>query len=780
MTDIAAPPVSDGDDTTYDESNGTHVYFTYNFSEAYAISRLRLLFGMATAGARTFVLWAWNNADKSDAVALTSFPVTIVGSYTPQEVWHDWAARPFKWYELRDSVTTATLVMRAYSWEMYEFPSSTEGDHAHVLDDLFDVETAGAANGKALVFVDGHWVPGTPTAAPLALDGLTDVDLTTPPTNGQALVYVSAASQWKAGTVAGGGAATIGSGAKVVRTSIVSVNNAMVPFSAVVGTDPDGYWNAGQPTRLTVPPGKAGRYAVTGMAQDQSGGLTLLFAKNGVGGAIGGAGMQVAQYIPANIETIAELAVGDYVELYASTGGAHNIYGEAGGSWQSAHLSIALVGGPKGDTGATGAAGAAGATGATGATGAPGPTGPTGPTGPAVPLGTALPLIEGTATAGAATAASHEDHVHPVSGGGAGLLIGSYRWKTARGTPGSAEATLAVDPVVGVGNWLYLSETERGGGNRGPYMDHVKSGDTLLVDDGLGTIVRVVVTAAVTDYGTYRAFPFTPVGTAEPPNNTDIAVGLAGSGLVISDEGTPLNVGATGLDFVGAGVVVTGTGVTKTITIPGYTPGSIDTLTDVDTSTVAPTSGKSLVFNGTNWVPGGTVQMGSDSIVYTDQALNRTAYGGKSVLNISDPAVGVGGAVLLTSVGAALATRALFGLRQTGDSGYRAIFTNSIDGSTMTPGFALGDGASLDVVLYRSAANVLALASGDSLDLLGTTGEYRANGVKVTGTRRTGWGAPTGTATRTTFATTSVTLPLLAERVKALIDDLTTHGLIGA
>lgn len=46
--------------------------------------------------------------------------------------------------------------------------------------------------------------------------------------------------------------------------------------------------------------------------------------------------------------------------------------------------------------------------------------------------------------------------------------------------------------------------------------------------------------------------------------------------------------------------------------------------------------------------------------------------------------------------------------------------------------------------------------------------------------KRTGWGAPTGTATRTTFVTGSVTLPALAEHVKALIDDLTAYGLIGA
>ena len=45
--------------------------------------------------------------------------------------------------------------------------------------------------------------------------------------------------------------------------------------------------------------------------------------------------------------------------------------------------------------------------------------------------------------------------------------------------------------------------------------------------------------------------------------------------------------------------------------------------------------------------------------------------------------------------------------------------------------------------------------------------------------RPTGWGAATGTATRSTFVTSSVTLPTLAEHVKALIDDLIAYGLIG-
>lgn len=55
---------------------------------------------------------------------------------------------------------------------------------------------------------------------------------------------------------------------------------------------------------------------------------------------------------------------------------------------------------------------------------------------------------------------------------------------------------------------------------------------------------------------------------------------------------------------------------------------------------------------------------------------------------------------------------------------------------------------------------------------------YGAN--RVLGARSTGWGAPTGTASRSSFDTATVTTAQLAERLKALIDDLAMHGLIGA
>lgn len=60
----------------------------------------------------------------------------------------------------------------------------------------------------------------------------------------------------------------------------------------------------------------------------------------------------------------------------------------------------------------------------------------------------------------------------------------------------------------------------------------------------------------------------------------------------------------------------------------------------------------------------------------------------------------------------------------------------------------------------------------------GTT--FQVGSTQVLGARRTGWAAATGTATRTAFATSSVSTARLAEAVKALIDDLVAHGVIGA
>lgn len=61
------------------------------------------------------------------------------------------------------------------------------------------------------------------------------------------------------------------------------------------------------------------------------------------------------------------------------------------------------------------------------------------------------------------------------------------------------------------------------------------------------------------------------------------------------------------------------------------------------------------------------------------------------------------------------------------------------------------------------------------------TGHYEVDGTQVVSNRVTNYTAMTGFADRnTSFDTSSVNLQNLARRVKALQDDLTTHGIIGA
>lgn len=74
---------------------------------------------------------------------------------------------------------------------------------------------------------------------------------------------------------------------------------------------------------------------------------------------------------------------------------------------------------------------------------------------------------------------------------------------------------------------------------------------------------------------------------------------------------------------------------------------------------------------------------------------------------------------------------------------------------------------------------------------------FSVDGTQVLSNRVTGWGSPTGTAARTTFATytspdisASYTeaevqaladhVEILSQRLKALLDDLATHGVIGS
>lgn len=90
---------------------------------------------------------------------------------------------------------------------------------------------------------------------------------------------------------------------------------------------------------------------------------------------------------------------------------------------------------------------------------------------------------------------------------------------------------------------------------------------------------------------------------------------------------------------------------------------------------------------------------------------------------------------------------------------------------TQTEAMAWSNG----VVVESSSAPVLTF---QGLGTVNVDVGYFVDNLQVVGPRINGWGNPTGTSTRTTFATSTVTTQQLAERVKALIEDLKIHGLL--
>lgn len=75
---------------------------------------------------------------------------------------------------------------------------------------------------------------------------------------------------------------------------------------------------------------------------------------------------------------------------------------------------------------------------------------------------------------------------------------------------------------------------------------------------------------------------------------------------------------------------------------------------------------------------------------------------------------------------------------------------------------------------------ILQFTQNGDIDILGGTNPgLLFNNTRSVGPRRTGWLAPTGTSLRTSFDTATVTTEQLAQRLKALLEDLRDHGLIG-
>jgi hypothetical protein len=102
------------------------------------------------------------------------------------------------------------------------------------------------------------------------------------------------------------------------------------------------------------------------------------------------------------------------------------------------------------------------------------------------------------------------------------------------------------------------------------------------------------------------------------------------------------------------------------------------------------------------------------------------------------------------------------------------IVLRSADGSTVHGNFGAGAAYIFAVLDTGLVGYRFSVADGGGSPYL------LLNETKVVGVRKTGWSSATGTATRSSFDTATVTTAQLAERLKALLDDLTTHGLIGS
>jgi len=163
-------------------------------------------------------------------------------------------------------------------------------------------------------------------------------------------------------------------------------------------------------------------------------------------------------------------------------------------------------------------------------------------------------------------------------------------------------------------------------------------GITVVGDDSSGTLIS--------DGESFKIAGGDNITTAMSGDILTIT-GAAGGALTIQDEGSSLSTAGTTLNFVGSGVVATGTGTTKTITIAGGSANTGD-ITFVGSTMISP-SNADITLN-----PAGTGKVNINA-VYTlpnaDGAANQVlGTNGSGVLSFVDPtAINIDGGVADTT-----------------------------------------------------------------------------------------------------------------------------------
>lgn len=213
--------------------------------------------------------------------------------------------------------------------------------HQGSLANLTDVNlTTPPTDLQALLFdaASGKWKPGTITGGggggATALAALSDVNLSTAPTDQQVLKFDAASSKWKAGTDnTGSGGAPARQVLRLTKTATQSLANTATTVitwaTAARNSLTNATWSSStNPSRITST--VAGQYRVTarGLMQGGSAGGYLAghLVKNGTNIDTDFRHTSSGNWVSTHVDSEVTLQVGDYVEfsIEQSTGGAKN------------------------------------------------------------------------------------------------------------------------------------------------------------------------------------------------------------------------------------------------------------------------------------------------------------------------------------------------------------------------------------------------------------------------------------------------------------------------
>ena len=164
------------------------------------------------------------------------------------------------------------------------------------------------------------------------------------------------------------------------------------------------------------------------------------------------------------------------------------------------------------------------------------------------------------------------------------LVVAGLTYPTSDGTSGQAIVT------DGSGNLSFATISGGGGGTVTEAFKNIAvSGQSNIVAD------------AATDTLTFAAGSNITLTTNASTDTITIAASGGGSSLTVQEEGSSLSTAATTLNFVGAGVTASGTGATKTITVPEQdafktiaVSGSSDIVADSSTDTLTLVAGSNM------------------------------------------------------------------------------------------------------------------------------------------------------------------------------------------